>query len=288
MEILNQQRIRRAAATAAAGYDDADFLHREIRDRLLARLDLTRIEPHWILDLGAGTGGAVTGLKRIYPDATVVTLDIVPEMLSAGAATMSPGERLPLCADAARIACVDASFDLIVSNLMLPWCPDPLVVLTEARRVIRFPGLFLFTTLGPATMQELRAAWKAADSFTHVFPFMDMHDLGDLLIRAGFAEPVVDTERLTITYEDVVKLVADLRGIGSVNATPARNPGLTGRRTWARMRSAYDQLRDSSGRLPVTLEVVYGQAWRDDPRHGRRATAGEAEIPVDSLVGRLR
>ena len=273
---------------AATDYDDADFLHRELRHRLLERLELTQIEPHVILDLGAGTGGAVSRLRRIYPEAVIVTLDLVPEMLSVGAKTIGAAKGLPLCADATRMPCVDASFDLIVSNLMLPWCPDPVAVLVEARRVIRSPGLFSFTTLGPDTLHELRAAWKAADGFTHVFPFMDMHDLGDLLIRAGFAEPVVDAERLTITYEDVAKLVADLRAVGSVNATPERNPGLTGPGTWGRMRSAYERFRDTAGRLPVTVEIVYGHAWCTDLRPRRRASGGEFEIPIDSLGGRLR
>lgn len=283
MDILDQQRIRRSFRRAAPGYDAADFLHREVRARMLDRLALTRIEARQILDLGAGTGGAALELRRRYPEATIVNLDLVPAMLRAGSASIRVASGLAVCADAARLPFADANMDLIFSSLMLPWCPNPVAVLTEARRVIRFPGLFSFTTLGPDTLAELRSAWGDADGFSHVLPFMDMHDLGDVLLHAGFAEPVVDAERLTVTYADVSGLYADLRGIGSINATLDRNPGLTGAGSWARMQSVYEDHRDRDGRLPATLEIIYGQAWCAEPSARTGGSSEEFEIPIDRL-----
>jgi malonyl-CoA O-methyltransferase len=156
-------------------------------------------------------------------------------------------------------------------------------VLTEARRILRFPGLFIFTTLGPESLHELGEAWAGADRFSHIGPLMDMHDLGDALIQAGFAEPVIHAEKMTITYQSLARAITDIRSVGSINATVDRNRGLTGRHTWQRMTDEYERYRDADGKLPVTLEIIYGLAWSGQPNSGRRLTAGEFEVAVDDL-----
>jgi len=156
---------------------------------------------------------------------------------------------------------------MVFSNLMLQWCPEPDPVLVEVRRVLRGQGVFLFTTLGPDTLNELRSSWAAVADHDHVHPFIDMHDIGDALIRAGFVEPVMDVERLTLTYEDVRTLMQDLRSIGARNASSERPRGLLGPRRLAAVVQAYERFR-RDGRLPATYEVVYGTAWtpQDLPR----------------------
>jgi malonyl-CoA O-methyltransferase len=159
-------------------------------------------------------------------------------------------------------------------------------VFRECRRVLKPGGLLTFTTFGPDTLVELRRAWAAADGHTHVNRFIDMHDLGDALVRSGFAEPVMDVERFTLTYAEVRDLMRDLKAIGAHNANAGRPRGLTGRGALARMTEAYEEYR-RDGRLPATHEVVYGQAWRPagDPRG--RSVGGEVVVPI-SQIGRRR
>jgi malonyl-CoA O-methyltransferase len=164
-----------------------------------------------------------------------------------------------VCADAAQLPFADGSVDLILSNLMLQWC-DPDRVFAEFRRVLCPQGLLCFTTLGPDTLCELRSAWATVDSHTHVNQFIDMHDIGDALVRAGFASPVLDVERYTLTYLDVQKVAADLKDTGAHNSTAGRPRGLTGRGRFAALQAAYEAFR-RDGRLPATYEVVFAHAW---------------------------
>lgn len=286
MAYLDQQRIRRAFRRAAGGFDEADFFYAEIRQRLLERLELVRIEPLSILDLGAGTLGAAEGLKDRYPNASIIALDREPAMLAAGAE--KPGDSIPVCADAIRAPFPDQCFGLIYSNLMLPVCDELPALLAQMQRVLAHPGLFCFTTLGPDSLMELREAWRAVDNFSHILPFMDMHDLGDALVTSGFAEPVMDREILTITYEQPAKLIKDLKNTGSVNALPDGNPGLTGRRRWGRMLAALEAQRGDDGCFSVTLEVIYGEAWAGKPPGSGYKTSGpRIDIPVE-VAGQTR
>jgi malonyl-CoA O-methyltransferase len=251
---------RRAFNRASRSYDAAAVLQGEVRDLLLERLQLTVLEPRLILDAGAGTGIGSRELKRRYPRARVLALDSAERMLRAAAARGSwlrPLSRV--CADAARLPLPDASVDLIFSNFLLPW-GDVDRLLAEFRRVLAPRGLLTFSTLGPDTLRELRSAWASVDSNPRVHAFIDMHDLGDALVRSGFAGPVLDVERYTLEYADVPRLAADLKALGEVNALAGRSRGLTGPRKFAAMRTAYEAHR-REGRLPATYEVVFGQAW---------------------------
>jgi len=277
--MLDQKLIRRGFARAAAGFDANDFLHREIRGRLLARLQAIRIEPQLVVDLGAGTGAALDELQNRFPDASVLPIDLTFAMLDAG-----PAAAGGICADAARLPLPNRSVDVIFSNLMLHHCPDPAAVLTEARRVLRSPGLMIFTTLGPNSLLELGRAWATADDYSHISPFADMHNVGDALVRAGFAEPVVDSQVLTITYGDVDSLVADLRYAGSTNATEHRNRGLTGRNAARRLHAACHAQTDADGRIPITIDVIFGLAWAGEDT-ARRRPGDAIEIPLDRLGG---
>jgi malonyl-CoA O-methyltransferase len=257
---LDIPRVRRAFDRAAATYDTAAVLHAEVRDNLLQRLDLMALAPRVVVDAGAGTGRASAALKRRYPDALVVALDSSPRMLKAAGRQQTWLRRFArVCGDAERLPLADASVDLILSNLMLQWCdPDP--VFAEFRRVLAPRGLLTFTTLGPDTLKELRSAWRQVDSHTHVNRFIDMHDIGDALVRGGFAAPVLDVERFTLSYLDVGRVAADLKATGASNATLGGPKGLTGRGQFAALQRAYESFRQD-GRLPATYEVVFGHAW---------------------------
>jgi malonyl-CoA O-methyltransferase len=190
-----------------------------------------------------------------------------------------------VCADAQSLPLADASVDLIVSNLLLQWC-DPEAALAEFRRVLTPDGLLSFSSFGPDTLRELRSAWAEADMHSHVHQFIDMHDLGDALVRNGFAAPVLDVERFTLRYLDVRKVAADLKATGAHNATAGRAKGLTGPRKFAAMQAAYENFRQD-GRLPATYEVVFAHAWVPAPT-ARRAAGEATHVSLEEIKRELR
>ena len=289
LPLLDLRQVRRSFTRAAASYDGADALQTEVRNRLLERLQWVQLQPRRILDLGAGTGKALPALGALYPDAELVGLDLTPAMLQVAATrsnSSSTGPALLVCADAACLPFPDQSMDLVFSSLAIHWSPVLDAVLAEVRRVLRHPGLFTFTTPGPESYRELRAAWRAVDQTPHVIPFPEMRALGDGLVRAGLAEPVMDTDRLTLKYRNLGHLVADLRATGTTNASTGRSPGLTGRQAWSRLAAAYEKERDGAGLLPATVEILFGQAWAPGPTRRRQAPGDEISVPLDSLSRR--
>ena len=284
MTELDQKRVRRAFERAATTFDEADFFHAEIRSRLLERLELFRIAPQHIVDLGTRTGGGISALKQRFDGASVIGIDTSPAMLQqAGAAC-----RFTVCADSHNLPLPDNSVDLTFSNLAVQWFDNADLAFREITRVLRRPGLFMFTTLGPASLSELRSAWAAVDRYAHVHDFVDMHNVGDALIAAGLRDPVMEMETVSVTYADPAQLADDLRGVGSTNSSCDRNPGLTGPNAWRRMLKAYDAYRDPAGRYPVTMEVVYGHAWAGEPNPGVAISGGEARFPLSRLRRRSK
>jgi malonyl-CoA O-methyltransferase len=282
---LDDAWVRRSFDRASASYDAAAVLQAEVRNLLLARLDLTDLSPRLALDAGAGTGHASRALQRRYPDAHVLALDSSYGMLRSAGKQQSwlrPFSRV--CADASSLPLPDGSVDLILSNFMLHWS-DLDACLTEFRRVLAPRGFLSFTALGPDTLRELRAAWTGVDSRPRVSQFIDMHDIGDALVRAGFAAPVLDVERYTLLYDDVERLAADLRATGARNATAGRPKGLTTPRQFAAMRMAYETQR-LNGRLPATYEVVFGQAWT--PVTAARRSGPDSQVSLEDIKRQLR
>ncbi len=288
---IDRGAVRASFSRAAATYDAAAVLQARVRGELLERLDLVRLEPAVVLDLGAGTGHATQALRRRYRRARVIAADLAPGMLREAGRRQALLRRFDrLGADAAALPLRDASVDLLFSSLMLQWCPDPDAVLRECRRVLRPGGLLTFTTLGPDTLVELRRAWAAADpARPHVNTFLDMHDLGDALVRAGLAEPVMDVERYTLTYDEVRGLMRDLKALGAHSAATDRPKGLTGKQTLARMLAAYETERRADSALPATYEVVFGQAWGPvGLARARSSGSGEVRVPIGSIGRRDR
>lgn len=279
---VDPRAVRRSFGRAAATYDGAAALQREVGARLAERLDVVKLVPATILDAGSGTGEAIGELSARYPSARVVALDAALPMLQQARARSTRGRSLltrllgPLgrggasapafvCADATSLPLSGVCVELVWSNLMLQWVNDLPRAFAEFRRVLKVGGLLTFTTFGPDTLKELARAFARVDGHTHVGRFVDMHDLGDLLVQSGFADPVMDMELITVTYPSPAALLAELKSIGATNQTRGRPRGLTGRGRRAALEAALLTLaRD--GRIPATFEVVYGHAWKGEPK----------------------
>jgi malonyl-CoA O-methyltransferase len=283
---LDRRRVRAAFGAAAQTYDGAAVLQSKVREELLARLDVVRLQPAVVLDLGCGTGHAASALRRRYRSSRIVAADVAPAMLRQAARRQTLWRRFDrLAAAAESLPFRDGTLGMVFSNLVFQWCDDLDLVLRECRRALQPGGLLHFTTFGPDTLVELRRAWAQADpGHAHVSRFIDMHDIGDALVRAGFAEPVLDVERYTLTYADARDLMRDLKAIGAHNATAGRARGLTGKATLQRMLDAYEQQR-REGRLPATYEVVFAQAWAPEktsvPSPAR--SGSEVVVPLSKL-----
>ena len=271
---LDKRRARRSFEDHAATYDAAAVLQNEVCRRMLARLDYIKLDPALILDAGSGTGNAIEGLLTRWPRARLVALDLALAM-ARRARSRRPwwrrlldlgGPRLAaLCGDIEQLPLAAGSAGMVWSNLALQWVGDPRRAFAEISRVLAPGGLVLFSSFGPDTLKELRAAFQGVDDHTHVHRFIDMHDVGDLLVASGFGDPVMDMEVMTLTYADVKALMRDLKAIGARNATSGRAGGLGGRDRLARMERNYEAFR-RDGKLPATFEVIYGHAWKPQAR----------------------
>lgn len=283
---FNRQHLKQHFSHAAPSYDEAAILQKTVAQRMDERLELTTIEAQKIADIGAGTGLLTIHLMQRYPQAQLFAVDLSEQMLQQARSRLikpksnslkaissilpqnstfqslltTHGAQL-INADAFALPFADKSLDMITSNLMLQWCDDLDAVFAEFRRVLRPEGLLMFTTFGPDTLKELRQAWQMADeTYEHVNFFIDMHDIGDALIRAGFGQPVMDVEHFTLTYEKPMGVLKDLKAIGATNASEGRQSGLTGKQKFSAMLNAYETLR-RDGKIPATYEVVHGHAW---------------------------
>jgi len=270
---------------------ESDFLRREIAGRMHERLQLVKVNPLRVLDAGCGTGPDLPLLQKNYPAAQILGVDTSAAMIAAargqaGKSGLSQliNKLLPaksgidyLCADMAELPLARHNLDLVWSNLALHWHPQPDRVFAEWHRVLKVGGLLMFSCFGPDTLQELRAAFADVDLAPHTLPFVDMHDFGDQLVEAGFAEPVMDMEKITVTYDTAEKLLADARALGG-NPLQTRRKGLLGKQAYQRMLQGLEKQRRADGKLALTFEVIYGHAFRPAPRV---TSSGEAIIRFD-------
>ncbi len=260
---IDKSRMRQSFHRAAKQYDAAAILQRQVRQEMLSRLDVVKLAPTRILDAGCGTGHGLQALLKHFKQAQGVALDIAEGMLDRSRALFPwycfwQTKPQFVCGDIESLPLAIASVDMVWSNLAVQWCNDLDVVLQEFRRVLKPNGLLMFATLGPDTLKELRAA--SGESHTHVSRFIDMHDIGDALTRAGFSAPVLDVMHYTLTYDSVESVMRDLKAIGAHNATAGRAKGLTGKGFMQRLRQGYEGFR-RDGKLPATYEVVFVHAW---------------------------
>jgi malonyl-CoA O-methyltransferase len=276
LQTFDQTRVRRAFDRAAERYSQYAVLQNEVCRRLLEKLDVVKITPEFILDAGAGTGAALPDLFERYKKAQLVALDISENML-AKSGLHGGLFRAPhlVCADIESLPFADNTFDLIFSSLSMQWCNNLNAAFLEARRVLKPGGLFVFATFGPDTLKELRSSWASIDDANHVNQFIDMHDIGDALLHDQFAEPVMEAEIITVTYDSVDEIMHDLKAIGaSVTAQQSRE-GLGGKSVLQRLRKNYEQFRKNK-LLPVSYEVIYGHAWK--PVTSQKKNSGNTQF----------
>jgi len=282
--------VRRQFERRAARFQRHDAIVREVGRRLVERLDVMRIEPRLIADVGCGAGGSREALLARCGGARWVGVDISGAMLAGAVPASGLSRLLPwrgprahaVCAEAAALPLADGSVDLLFSNLMLHWHPQPHTVFPEWMRVLRVDGLLLFSCFGPDTLAELRRACAAAGLDARPMPFIDMHDFGDMMVAAGFAGPVMDAETIRLTYPSPQALLREVAALGG-NPRDDRGPGLVGGRRARALLAALGDQRDARGRVSLTFEIAYGHAWKPAPR-----VRGRASVPLDDLRAQLR
>lgn len=289
------RRVRQNFSRAAAQYTAHAILQAEVESRTLERLDYFQLQPATLLELGCGPGRSLPVLESRYPRARKLYLDFAEPMLRQLPRPRRFRKRtlFPVAGDMHFLPFADNSTDLIVSSLALQWATAPAAVLRECFRVLKPHGLLLFSTLGPETLHELASLTFQQQHLVRVNQFPDMHDLGDLLVRSGFADPVLDCERICLEYSSAREVLRDLKHIGANTAlapspsTPGSPAGLRGRRWLSAVETAYAQHRRGDA-YPATFEIVYGQASRPPsgarPQDGSTVPAGEVHIPVDALT----
>lgn len=279
---LDKQASRRAFERAAASYDKHAVLHREVAARLLERVGFFDHQPAVVLNLGSGTTTAGQALATHFNNSRIIALDWATAMLNT-ASIPRPTRCWPLCADMHAIPLAARSVDLAFSNLALPWSNDLAIVFQELRRVMKPGALLAFSCFGPDTLQELKQAWRAADSLQHVNDFPDMHDVGDELQASGFAEPVMDAEILTLEYPDMQSLFTELKATGSANVAQHRSKALTNRESLQKMQTAYKTYKHGD-RFPASVEVIYGATFAPAEGQPMRTVDGEvATFSIDAL-----
>lgn len=285
-EYLDIGKVSLSFNRAAATYQQWTTIQKTVGDDLLERLIWLKMAPKQILDVGAGTGRLTRFMSQQYKSAHVYAIDIAAQMMRQ-ASQQAPkwfSKQHFFCADAVQLPIADDSIDLLVSNLMLQWCNDIHKMFAEFARVLKPDGALFFSTLGPDTLKELRQSWASVDNATHVNNFRDMHDYGDALLQTGLKNPVMDVDRIQLTYKDVYSLMKELKFLGAHNITAGRPRSLMGKGKFKAMIKAYEQFRSPEGLLPVTYEVVYGHALGKKNIELPAASPKSVAIPVSSIL----
>tara|TARA_Y100001934_G_C12309659_1_gene754275 strand:+ start:211 stop:1038 length:828 start_codon:yes stop_codon:yes gene_type:complete len=258
--ILDRFAIKKQFSRIAENYDDVSFLQKKVADELLSRLKFFEPSENIVIDIGSATGYIGRDLRKKFPNASVLEIDLSFAMASESL-KIDPASRV-LVSSVEKLPFANETVPMIISNMLLHWC-DLSKALSEIARVLEVGGNFFFTTLGQGSLSELRSIWSKIDDFPHVHDFYDMHDIGDALMVAGFSEPIIDTDRTYTTYTNFSQLIGELRHIGATNARVDRQKGLMGTSKYNSVASAYKKYRNQAGRLPVTWEIVYGLATKN-------------------------
>ena len=287
--MLNKHRIRADFSNAADSYDAAAVVQQEICNRALERLQMLKLQPQTILDIGSGTGKSVRGLQTRFPQSQVIATDIAMPMLHYTNQTQIVQT---LCCDAEQLSIADNSVDLIFSTSTFQWCENLNQVFIECSRVLKDDGILVFTTFGPDTLKELRHSWAQVDERPHVHGFMDMHHIGDLLLANHFVDPVVDMELITLEYQKARQLLRDLKDTGSRGKFVSESrdsggaTGLMGKNKFQQFEAAYEDYRQDNGLLAASYEVIYGYARKASQNKNTQLhneSNDEVRISVDQI-----
>lgn len=274
-----KQEIQASFDKVAQSYRSVSLIQREVGKRLLERLSYLQCKPERILDLGCGSGELCFEIKRLFPKAKVLGCDISSQMLHQ-AREQTGWLKKPhwFTADMEALPLANASIDLVISNQAIHWSPSQDKLFSEVNRVLSEQGVFMFSTMGPDSFAEIRQAWQGIDEYQHVNHFVDMHDIGDALMRAQLLEPVVDMEMISLMYPDCKSICKDLKAQGVRNIHSSRQRGLTSRARWRAFENNYQRFTDQHGRLPLSYEIVYGHAFSGQA--GGRMLPGETEVSI--------
>lgn len=251
---VNKEDIAHSFSRAAITYDSVASLQRRIGRRLLYVVPKRDYES--ILDLGCGTGYFGRQLLQRFAASQVLGLDMAEGMVNFARQQHDAPDLQWCCADAESLPLADASVSLLFSNLALQWCRDLSRVMAEAKRVLRPGGCFAFSTLGPDTLHELKAAWRQVDRYVHVNSFLDLSEIRSAALTAGF-DCRASEERVVVEYRRLRELTQELKGLGAHNLNRGRPTGLTGKRRIQKLLEAYEGFRDQQGKLPATYQTYY-------------------------------
>jgi malonyl-CoA O-methyltransferase len=287
---LDTHLVRRRFHRAATSYSNAAVVQREVGNRLLERFDLMKIAPATILDVGSGPGTHTALLRAKFPEANVVAIDHAFSMVELASpppsgiiAKLSRKSRdLGVVADMAKLPIKHGAADVLWSNFALQWANDLPALFAEWNRALKIDGVLMFTMPGPDTLIELRRAVNQAlpSRVSSLHVHTDLHDIGDMLVHAGFADPVMDMEVITLEYKTTDALWEDLRAQGAMSAVAARARGCLSPRAWARLNDALNAQRDSNGMIRMSVEVVYGHAWKVPPK---KTADGHGIVRLESI-----
>ena len=279
--------ICKAFNAHASEYEQFARVPLEIGRRLFERLDYLKIKPAYVLDLGCGSGFFLKQLKKKYPKAHIIGIDLAFNMLKEAKGKQTWRQKYSLInADMTKLPFPSGLFDLIFANQVIHWSHPLSSIISELNRVMAQEGCLMFSTLGPDTFIELKQAFARADNYAHVNDFLDMHDVGDCLQAQYFVDPVVDMERLTAHYTSLPDLLRALKAQGVRNINSKRNQGLTGRKAWREFEANMNRQCTISGKFPLTYEVVYGHAWKGTQRKTEHGV--ETSISVDALRASIK
>lgn len=283
-ENLAKDLVARNFGAAATSYFKANSLQNVVAENLLERMELMKLAPELMLDMGSGPGTSSSLLEKAFRKTRIIEADISAAMLAESRRRSRKlfRRRSWLCTDAEMPAIRSSSIDVIFSSLMLQWCNEPDRTFCEIERMLKPDGLYIFSSFGPDTLKELRDSWRAVDDSDHVNVFLDMHDLGDALMRAGLENPVLEVEYLTFQYDDAHRLMRDLKQLGARNSNRGRKKSLTGKQRMRDMLAEYERYR-LDGKLPATYEVIYGHAWKPTRGLSRKIDQNTASYSLDKL-----
>jgi SAM-dependent methyltransferase len=299
MEIFDRERIEANRDRAASTLPERDFLYREAAGDLVTRLFAINREFSLAADIGAGHGALSAALHDAFPQLRIVALDTSAALLrnlnsEDGGSNPSAGT-IPLARIQAReemLPLREGTFDLVFSNLALHLVNDLPGALLQIRRALKPDGLFLAALLGGDSLIELRQAMMLAETeilggvSPRVFPTADVRDLGGLLQRAGFALPVADSEKLTVTYPDALALMTELKAMGAGNALSARRRNFMSRRLLTRAAEIYaERFSTEGGRVRATFEVIYLSGWAPHESQQKPLRPGSAAARLADALG---
>jgi malonyl-CoA O-methyltransferase len=287
---LDPKLVRSRFNEASARYANAAVVQREVGNRLLERFDVMRIDPKIVLDVGCGPGTHTAALVVRFPSAQVVAIDSARSMVERAAPSAtgwlqrwsSKPRALGVCADMSRIPVATGVADVLWSNFSMQWGGDLPALFAQWNRCLRTDGALMFSAPGPDTLKELRAALAKIESteVQRAQTFTDLHDLGDMLIHAGFADPVMDMEVITLEYKDSAALWRDLRDQAALSAIASRPRGLFTPRKFRALNDALDAARDINGNIRMSVEVIYGHAWKVPPK---KTPEGHGIVRLDAI-----